>query len=260
MMPAAFGVDRRAGQHIAKGRRRIVRQLHAGIEPDVAERRPGRVGDDGCDEPWHAGDGVFRAVAPRECEHRVASSACRLKRDVLAGKRLAEAPARGERACRDEHLDPAVPALGEQFRRHGPVVRVARAQQLVQELSTMGVVDRPAVIRIDEVQVPKLGALVEVGNAGRGDLDHKLGEAIVDPKLCDPCLKRDEGVEKRRRTAGIENRPDEALDGVFVLLVGIEPAGVDLRLAKRLRHVRADALDECVCRRLRAVEGLPEPA
>ena len=68
------------------------------------------------------------------------------------------------------------------------------------------VVDRPPVVGIDEVQIPQLGALIEVGNAGRGDLDQQLREAVVDAELGDARLERQERLEERGRAPAIEDR------------------------------------------------------
>src|SRR5256885_4573012 len=74
------GVNRRTREDIAKLRRRIGGQLHACTEPNRAKRRRGRVGNDRCEKPWHAGDGVLGTLAPREREHRGGPFPPRLKR------------------------------------------------------------------------------------------------------------------------------------------------------------------------------------
>jgi hypothetical protein len=200
-------------------------------------------------------------MAPCEREHGVASLTRGLKRDVLTGERVAETPPGRERSCRDEHLDPAVPPMCEQLPHQRPIVRVPRTRQLLEDLTAAGVVDRAAVVGIDEVEVPQLGALVEIRDAGRRRLDDELRQAIVDAELGDTRLKGRERLEKRRGTGAIENRPDETLDGVFVRLVRVEPVGVDFGLAKRLRHVRADAVDKCGHGRLarRVVSEIERP-
>jgi hypothetical protein len=40
------------------------------------------------------------------------------------------------------------------------------------------VVDGAAVVGIDQAEIPPLGALVDVGHAGRGELEHELGEPV----------------------------------------------------------------------------------
>ena len=44
------------------------------------------------------------------------------------------------------------------------------------------VVDRAAVVRIDEGEVPAFGALVDIGDAGHGELDQLLGNGIDPPR------------------------------------------------------------------------------
>ena len=81
-------------------------------------------------------------------------------------------------------------------------VRSASPQRTRAPARRRVVVDRPAVVGIDEIQVPELGALVEVRNARRGDLDHQLREAVVDAELRDARLERPKGCEKRRSAGG----------------------------------------------------------
>src|SRR6202011_4395781 len=106
------------------------------------------------------------------------------------------------------------------------------------------VVDRPAVVRIDEAEIPQLRALIEIRHSGRGDLDQELREAVVDAELRDALLKRLKLLEKRVRTSPIEHGIDEAENGVFVLLIGTEPARVHLRFTKRLDHAGTQAVSK----------------
>ena len=69
---------------------------------------------------------------------------------------------------------PAVHALQDLFDRH------ARIRILIIATSVLVVIDGPAIVRIDEVQVPEFAALIRVGNAGSDAFQKCLGEA-VDP-------------------------------------------------------------------------------
>ena len=69
-------------------------------------------------------------------------------------------------------------------------------------------------------------------------------------------LERRERLQEQVRPPAIEDRADEPLDRRLVLLVRAQPAGVDLRLAQRLRHVGDDAIAKG---RLRAGVGLERP-
>ena len=40
-------------------------------------------------------------------------------------------------------------------------------------------VHRPTVVRVDQIELPQLAALVDVGHTGRGDLDQRLGEGVA---------------------------------------------------------------------------------
>src|SRR5437763_14825385 len=61
----------------------------------------------------------------------------------------------------------------------------------------MGIIDRAAVIWIDEVEFPKFIALVYVRYAGRGQLEQSLRQTIEHPEIRDSALERNEVVEKR---------------------------------------------------------------
>src|SRR5688572_5066232 len=44
--------------------------------------------------------------------------------------------------------------------------------------STRGKINGPPVIRIDQAKIPELGALIDVGDTGRGELEQGLCEAV----------------------------------------------------------------------------------
>src|ERR1700722_11915942 len=43
-------------------------------------------------------------------------------------------------------------------------------------------IDRPSIVRIDEIEVPQLAALINVGHAGRREFADGLNEAVLDPE------------------------------------------------------------------------------
>ncbi len=99
---------------------------------------------------------------------------------------------RGPGGC--EELDPAVflrldepPGEGRQvgglgdLRLHGG-----------EELAALREVDGPAVVGIDEAEVPQFGALVEVGHPGRGQLEEGLGQRGVHAPARDLALEGQE--------------------------------------------------------------------
>ena len=124
------------------------------------------------------------------------------------------------------------------------VVAGGAALQGCEQLPARGVIDRPPVVGIDEVQIPQLRALVEIRNARRGDLDEQLREAVVDAGFGDTRLERLERLQKCVRPAAVEDRAHERFDALLVFLVRAEPARVHLRFAQRLRHVGGDAIGE----------------
>ena len=72
--------------------------------------------------------------------------------------------------------------------------------QLAEQRAALRVVDGPAVVRIDQAEIPELGALIEIGHAGRGDLDQRAARASC------RCRARDARVEargNRRRNAAL---------------------------------------------------------
>src|SRR5438445_5128384 len=98
----------------------------------------------------------------------------------------------GMQSCAEkEELDasvfPSAVQLARQLDARALVVRHP-AQRALADL----VVDGPPVVRIDERQVPELGALVEIRNARRGDLQHYLRERIVHADFGDSPLELEE--------------------------------------------------------------------
>ena len=55
------------------------------------------------------------------------------------------------------------------------------------QLPPQRIVDRAAVVGIDQAQIPQLGSLIKVGNPGRGELEEGLGQR-VDPARFDQRL------------------------------------------------------------------------
>src|SRR5262249_30224541 len=144
-----------------------------------------------------------------------AALADRLERPVFARlEKLGHAVSQVEPACGDPHLDPAVRPVGDHLRGAGaPTVgRAPRRKQWLHRLEQslpMREVDGAAIVRIDERQIPKLRALVEVGNTRRADLQRELGEGIDHAGSSYSLLKRHEGGKKALRAASAERLLDE---------------------------------------------------
>ena len=83
----------------------------------------------------------------------------------------------------------------------------------------MFVVNRAAIVGIDERQVPELRALIEVRNAGRGHLDYQLREAVPHAVLGDELLKRPE--RSLERPPRVEQHIDKRQDCLLVPWSGL---------------------------------------
>ncbi|HVD28628.1 MAG TPA: hypothetical protein VNC79_09030, partial [Mycobacteriales bacterium] len=117
------------------------------------------------------------------------------------------------------------------------VVEVARPLPGVQPRQPglpVGVVDRAAVVGVDEGQVGELAALVDVRDAGHGQPQQLLGEHVGAPRRGQPVDERGD--------VGDDNWLGEHLLGevahcVVVLGVRLGPGGASLGLAGRLLEV-----------------------
>src|SRR5204863_696518 len=104
-----------------------------------------------------------------------------------------------QRAVSHVELDPAVGARCQQLRAEGgELVRVLSDSRLdlVEQRAAEGEVHGPAIVRVDERQVPQLGPLVEVGNAGRRDLEQQLAQRVDRAVEGHEALKWPEGGGK----------------------------------------------------------------
>ena len=169
--------------------------------------------------------------------------AARLQRAVVAGRdeRRPRAAER-QRLADDVELDATVLLLLEEAEGEArPVGRGGEGVlELVEQTAAQRPVHRPAVVGVDEAQVPQLGALVEVGDAGRRDLDQRLRQRVEGAEVGDARLERGEVVEEGLRARGIEQRLREGDDGLVVADIGIDPRRVRLGLVDRLQEVFAE--------------------
>ena len=119
----------------------------------------------------------------------------------------------------------------------------------VEQRAAQLVVDRAAVVGVDEAEVPQLGALVDVGHAGGGQLEQG-GAERVDPAPVDQGAHEALEVGDEARVG--EHGGDEGRQRRVVRLVRLQPAGLPLGLVGRLLHVRRGALGGRAARRRRA--------
>jgi len=64
-------------------------------------------------------------------------------------------------------------------------------------------IHRPAVVRIDQVQIPKLSSLVQVRDTRGGQFQQNLRQGIPMPKVSDPPLKMPDILKKKIFYPGI---------------------------------------------------------
>ena len=215
-------LERPIAQRAAPAPGRRVRQRHGVLLPAAVagerEREPRRDDDDarlvvhGAGERERvAGRGGQRAVARRR-----------------AGERLGELAPDAQRPRRDEQL-----LVGEVVRLGAVVERgEARVERVV--------VDRTAVVGIDQRDDRHLAALVDVGDAGEGQL-HELG---AERRRADRLGGQREPVGVRGDHLGVDHgAAREREHRLLVVRVRLRPGRVRLRLAHRLDQVGLEALD-----------------
>src|SRR5687768_17907077 len=102
-------------------------------------------------------------------------------------------------------LDTAILPVGEQiFQQSESIGRFCRTE-LGEQAAAFDIIDRTAIIRIDETQVPQLGSLIDIGNSRRNDFHQGLAERVEYPATGDLPDKRHKFVEKTILFGGREN-------------------------------------------------------
>src|SRR5438105_1385748 len=85
----------------------------------------------------------------------------------------------------------------------------------------------PAIVRIDEREIPQLATLVDVRYARRGELQRQLRERIMGADPGDPVGEGEEGLPERVLGGKGEEVAHERLDRFLPALVLLDPAGID---------------------------------
>ena len=127
--------------------------------------------------------------------------------------------------------------------------------------AAMVVIDRAAIVGIDQAEIPHLGALVDVRHARQGELEHCLSKRVVDAETGDAFGKRQERVEETGPMR-VERIGRKALHRVLVGGVRGRPARMELCLAHRFLERALDALgvgSERLCVDRARVEHLRGP-
>src|SRR5271168_1373239 len=107
------------------------------------------------------------------------------------------------------------------------------------------IVDGATVVGVNEAEVPKLSALVEVGHSGRGELEDGLGEGIDHAKELEPEQNRFQYLNEARFSAlfaGQEQVGEKCMHCIKVFRIGVEPAQVNLGFAEGFGGVFLDTL------------------
>src|SRR5262249_47844876 len=106
----------------------------------------------------------------------------------------------------------------------------------------MFVINGPAVVLVNQAQIPDFTTPVKIGNAGRSYLQEGLRERVEHSGPRDRGLEFSE-VSHERAVWGHDLR-DEIANSLFVLFVGIEPARMNLGLSEGFDHVLLNSSDE----------------
>jgi hypothetical protein len=143
------------------------------------------------------------AVAAGERDHvRRTLAGCAEGMILPAREHVRAGMAQPQAARGDPHLDASVGPVGDHVGeqlapRVGPRHLVEMSDECIEHPLPLGEIDRAAVIGIDETQVPQLASLIEVGNAGRGELEHELRQRVDHAHSRDARGQRGKGRDKR---------------------------------------------------------------
>src|SRR5205823_9120238 len=83
-------------------------------------------------------------------------------------------------------------------------------------------------------ELPDLVPLVDIGHAGRGQLEKRLRQAVEQPEAPHAALEIDEVAEEQVAVARLERAAHELQQRFLVGRIGLGPAGAQFRLARRL--------------------------
>ena len=133
-------------------------------------------------------------------------------------------------------------------RRGAPEIERAAYELVLRRRWRRPYVDRPAVVGIDQRQVPDLGALVQHRDAGTGELQRAPARASWRGRA------RPAGSATSASVGDGDEGRCPARHCVLVGGIGMQPAGVQLRFACRLLQVRAETVGVDRPRRRRRLE------
>ena len=163
------------------------------------------------------------------------------------GKERRRAAPQSEQGGDDMELDPAIPPASPQFL---PSLAPRRGLErrgrhgVAQHLPSRGEIDGTAIVGIDQTQIPELRALIDVGDAGGGQLQDRLGKGVHGTQGCDLREEAGQIRDEFPRPAAVEQAFEEAEAGLLVIGIGIEPARLLLGFPERLHEIGLHPLQE----------------
>ena len=188
------------------------------------------------------------AHAPREGADMLCPRAADLQRNVVSQpEKVGMLAAELEDPPGDEQLEPRVARVLGKLTGKGeqrPIVAADVLAEPRQHLSAQGKIDRPAVVRVDEAEIPELLALINVRHARRGQLQESLRQGAVEAPIHDLLVKAAEFRQESVLGMVVEHGGDELADRGVIFRIGIDPTRVDLRLVGGLFHVRRHAIGQ----------------
>ncbi len=117
-------------------------------------------------------------------------------------------------------------------------------RQVGQQLAPGLEVDGAAVVGIHQAEVPELITLIDVRGPGCREMHQGACQGIPESGSGDALDEAVEIGQEARALLGGEQCPHEVTERCLESGIGIDPAGVLLRLARGFLHVGLDALAE----------------
>src|SRR5215469_11579841 len=97
--------------------------------------------------------------------------------------------AKGEHFPSQVQLDASILPVLDEILNDALASRRIRVHDPLQDGEPPGKIDRPTVVGVDQVQIPNLGALVEISDPGRGNFQKSLRQAVDHSEIGNSTLK-----------------------------------------------------------------------
>ena len=145
-----------------------------------------------------------------------------------------------------EKLGGAIFQMVQQFPRVNRAVAVFLiiSWEFPQKVLAAFIVDRSPIVGVDQIETPYLIALIDIGYAGRGQLQEGFREPVEHRDPRNATVKVGELSGKPIFFAVEHERANELGGGRLIGEIGIGPTGAVFGLAHGLDHVLLDALRE----------------